>query len=229
VAPRSTHPDLLGVTESWSLRLPDSERHLLEGAALARDIGRPYLEVACLAQLGFASKIRSFATVRRRCKEAIALAARHGWDDQPVIAPALATLADTMIWAGEFDDGERWLDRAKHATQPGSEPGIRLLLHLIAGMLQAARDRHHQALAEFTAAGQVQALMVGEHALTTRVISWTMATRARLGMPREARVSLAALAGEQASRGEIRNAAAVICLAEGDPAGRRRAAAPGGR
>ena len=45
----------LGVTEAWSLRLADSERHLLEGAALARGIGRPYLEVACLAHLGFAS------------------------------------------------------------------------------------------------------------------------------------------------------------------------------
>jgi len=33
----------LGTAEAWSLRLPDSERHLRAGAALARDIGRPYL------------------------------------------------------------------------------------------------------------------------------------------------------------------------------------------
>jgi LuxR family maltose regulon positive regulatory protein len=45
----------LGVTEAWSLRLAASERYLREGAALARDIGRPYLEVACLAHLGFAA------------------------------------------------------------------------------------------------------------------------------------------------------------------------------
>ena len=212
----------LGVTESWSLRLADSERHLLEGAVLAREISRPYLEVACLAQLGFALTILSLAIARQRCKEAIALAARHGWDDQPVIAPALATLAGTMIWMGEFDDGEQWLDRARHATQSGSEPGIRLLLHLIEGMLQAARGRHRQALEEFTAAGQVQALMAGKHALTTRVTSWTMATQARLGMTREARASLAALGGQQASQGEIRNAEAVICLAEGNPDGARR-------
>ena len=48
----------LGIVEAWSLGLPDAERHLQEGAVLARKIGRPYLEVACLAQLGFASKIR---------------------------------------------------------------------------------------------------------------------------------------------------------------------------
>ena len=45
----------LGTAEAWSLGLPDAERHLREGAVLARQIGRPYLEVGCLAQLGFAS------------------------------------------------------------------------------------------------------------------------------------------------------------------------------
>ena len=44
----------LGTAEAWSLGLPDAERHLREGAVLAREIGRPYLEVGCLAQLGFA-------------------------------------------------------------------------------------------------------------------------------------------------------------------------------
>ena len=41
----------LGIVEAWTLALPDAERHLQEGAVLARRIGRPYLEVACLAQL----------------------------------------------------------------------------------------------------------------------------------------------------------------------------------
>src|ERR1700734_1434084 len=61
----------LGVTEAWSLRLADSERHLVEGAALACRIGRPYLQVACLAHLGVASTSRSFAMARQRCEEAI--------------------------------------------------------------------------------------------------------------------------------------------------------------
>ena len=110
----------LGVTEAWSLRLADSERHLLEGAALARGIGRPYLEVACLAHLGFAAVGHSFALARRHCEEAIAQAARHGWDAEPVIAPAQATLAGILIWTGEFDRGEQWLDRARRATQAGA-------------------------------------------------------------------------------------------------------------
>ena len=43
----------LGIVETWSGRFADAERHLSEGAALARTIGRPYLEVACRAHQGF--------------------------------------------------------------------------------------------------------------------------------------------------------------------------------
>ena len=64
--------------------------------------------------------------------------------------------------------------------------------------------------------------MAGEHALTSRVASWTIATQARLGKTGQARATLAALDDRLASTGEIRNAAAVICLAEHDPAGARR-------
>jgi LuxR family transcriptional regulator, maltose regulon positive regulatory protein len=212
----------LGVTEAWSLRLADSERHLAEGAALAGRIGRPYLEVACLAHLGFASTNRSFAMARQRCEEAIMVAARHGWDAEAVTAPALAALANALIWTGEFDLGEHWLRRARRATHADGEPGIRLLVCLTSAMLQAARGHWHGALEEFAAARQMQELMVGEHGLTTRVNAWTIASQARLGMLGQARAALAALDGRRASAGEIRNAAAVILLAEQDPAAARR-------
>ena len=212
----------LGVTEAWSLRLADSERHLREGADLAREIGRPYLEVACLAHLGFAATVHSFALARRHCQDAIALAARHGWDTEPVIAPAHATLAGILIWTGEFDHGEQCLDRARRATPSAGEPGIQLLTHLISAILPAARGQYNEALAELLAAGQVQALMVGQHALTSRVTAWTIATQARLGNVQQARAALAAVDDRLATAGEIRNAAATIHLAEHDPAGARR-------
>jgi LuxR family maltose regulon positive regulatory protein len=212
----------LGVTEAWSLRLADSERHLREGAALACRIGRPYLEVACLAHLGFAAASHSFAVARQRCEEAIAVAGRHGWDAEAVIAPALATLANALTWTGQFDLAGHWLDRARRATQADGEPGIRLLVCLTAAILQAARGHWHRALEEFAAARQMQALMAGEHGLTIRVHAWTIATQARLGMTGQARAALAALHGSQARAGEIRTAAAVILLAEQDPAAARR-------
>ncbi|WP_210583547.1 LuxR C-terminal-related transcriptional regulator [Streptomyces sp. GESEQ-35] len=212
----------LGVTEAWSLRFADSERHLLEGAALAHDIGRPYLEVACLAHLGYASGNRSFAVVRQRCEQALALAARYGWDTEPVIVPAQASFAGTLICTGEFDRGQQWLDRARRGTSSEGEPGIRLLVRMISAMLLAARGRHREALAELTAAEQVQARMVSEHGLWSRVTALTAATQARLGMVDQARSALAALDDRRAAAGEIRNAAAVIRLAEQDPAGARR-------
>jgi LuxR family maltose regulon positive regulatory protein len=215
----------LGAAEAWALGLPDAERHLREGADLAREIGRPYLEVSALAQLGFASifhgaalpKTRSFAMTQVRCREAIALAERHGWGAEPVVAPALMTLAGTMVFLGEFDEGERWLRRTERALQTDTGPDIRLLLHQTAGMLHASRGRHHEALEEFGTAEYLGSQLEGSQALASQVTGWLLAAQARLGMTGEARAALAALDDERASSGEIRNALAVICLTEGDP------------
>jgi LuxR family transcriptional regulator, maltose regulon positive regulatory protein len=207
----------LGTVEA-SLGLADAERHLREGAVLAREIGRPYLEVRCLAQLGFASKIRPFATTRRRCQEAITLAERHGWGAEWFIAPALITLAGTMVWTGEFDEAERWLRRTRRAVRTDTGADIRLLVHLVSGMLLAGRGRHPEALQEFSAAEHLGSQLADSHALASQVTSWMLATQGRLGRPGEARAVLAALGDERAGSGEIRNACAVICLAEGDPA-----------
>ncbi len=217
----------LGTVEAWSLGLPDAERHLREGAALAREIGRPYLEVACLAQLAFAyifhgaamPEGQAFAATQQRCREAIALAERYGWGAEPVIAPALMTLAGTMAFLGEFDEGEQWLQRTERALQTDTGPDIRLLLHQTAGILYAGRGRLQKALEEFGAAKRLASQLEGSQALASQVAGWLLATQARLGLPGEARTGLAALDDERANSGEIRNARAVISLAEGDPAG----------
>ncbi|HEY2508388.1 MAG TPA: LuxR C-terminal-related transcriptional regulator [Streptosporangiaceae bacterium] len=209
----------LGIVEAWVLGNRDSERHLQEGADLARKIRRPYLEVACLAELAFASKIEPFATTRRRCLEAIALAEQHGWGGEPVIAPALVNMAGTFIWTGQFDEGDRWLRRAVRALETDSGPLIRLLLHLGTGQLLSGRRRQREALAEYTAAEQLQTQLEGSHALMRQLTGWRLATQARLGQPSQARASLSALSPELAGYGEIGNARAAICLAERDPAG----------
>ncbi|MGW7420156.1 LuxR C-terminal-related transcriptional regulator [Streptomyces sp. NPDC054813] len=217
----------LGTAEAWSLGLPDAVHHLREGAVLARETGRPYLEVGCLAQLGFAHifhgadmpKTGAFTTTQRQCREAIELAERHGWGTEPVIAPALVTLVGTMAWLGEFDEGERWLRRAERALRTDTGPDIRLLLHQTAAMLHAGRGRRREALEEFGAAEHLASRLEGSQALASQMTGWLLATQARLGLPGEARAALAALDDERAGSGEIRNARAAICLAEGDPAG----------
>jgi LuxR family maltose regulon positive regulatory protein len=154
-----------------------------------------------------------------RCREAIALAERYGWGAEPVIAPALMTLAGTLVWTGEFDKAERWLQRTERALQTDTGPDIRLLLHQTAGILHAGRGRRHEALEELGAAEKLGSQLEGSQALASQMTGWMVATQARLGMAAEARAALAALDDERAGSGEIRNARAVICLTEGDPAG----------
>jgi LuxR family transcriptional regulator, maltose regulon positive regulatory protein len=161
----------------------------------------------------------SFAATQRRCREAIALAERYGWGTEPVSAPALMTLAGTMVWLGEFDECERWLRRTERALQTDTGPDIRLLLHQTAGILHAGRGRHREALQEFGAAEDLRSQLAGSQALASQMTGWLLATQARLGMTGQARAALAALDDERAASGEIRNARAAICLAEGDPAG----------
>jgi LuxR family maltose regulon positive regulatory protein len=124
-----------------------------------------------------------------------------------------------MIWTGEFDEGERWLRRTRQALKTDTGPDITLLLHQTAGLLHAGRRRHHEALEEFGTAEYLGSQLADSQALATRTTRWLPATQARLGMTGEARALVAALDDERASSGEIRNARAVICLAEGDPAG----------
>jgi LuxR family maltose regulon positive regulatory protein len=85
-------------------------------------------------------------------------------------------------------------------------------------MLHAGRGCPREALEEFRAAGRLQPLLASSLALGGQVTGWLLATQARLGLTGEARAGLAALADDKAGAGEIRNARAGICLADGDPA-----------
>jgi LuxR family maltose regulon positive regulatory protein len=210
----------LGIVETWSGRLVDAERHLSEGAALAQTIGRPYLEVACRAYQGFPSKLVSVATARERALQAVALAERYGLDDRPILAPAFGAVGGTAIWMGEFDEGERWLRRAWEVGSAHVDPAAAVLLHLATGMLHAGRGQHRSALEEFVAAAQAQSLLTGVHFLAPRIAGWLVATQARLGMPDEARATLAGFSAEpeRMGMGAIDNARAAICMADGDPA-----------
>ncbi len=207
----------LGIVETWSGRFDDAERHLSEGAALARTIGRPYLELACRAHQGFASKTVSLATARERARQAVALAERYGWEDRPILAPALGAVGGIAVWMGEFEEAERWLRRAWEVAQPHIDPAAAVLLHVSTGMLHAARGQHPFALREFAAGVRAQSLLTGAHALGLPIAAWLAATQARLGMPDEARATLTSCSTDDELVGGIRTARAVICITEGDP------------
>jgi len=219
----------LGIVETWSRRFDDAERHLSEGAVLAQAIGRPYLEVACRAHQGFPSTLVSLASARERGRQAVALAERYGLGDRPILAPALGAVAFWAIWMGEFDEGESAVRRAWEVAEPQIDPAAAVLLHMVTGQLHAARGQHQAALEAFAAGAQAQSRLTGVHAFATPVVGWLAATQARLGMPDEARETLAGFSAESGCVGFIHNARAVIHLAEGDPAAALDAAPPSGR
>jgi LuxR family transcriptional regulator, maltose regulon positive regulatory protein len=216
----------LGIAEAWSSGASDAERHLQEGADLARTVGRPYLEVACLAQLGFATKLSSLAASRKRCEQAIALAEQHGWGNAVILAPALVTLACSLVFTGELDSADYWLNRAGQVLQNDSGPGIRTQLYLVKGMVQAARGRHKEAFEEFRHADDMQSQLVTRHALSGFVVGWMCSSQARAGGLDEVRTYLEALAEPLSDSAEIRNAHGVLALAENRPGDALAAAAP---
>jgi LuxR family maltose regulon positive regulatory protein len=121
-------------------------------------------------------------------------------------------------WIGEFDEGERWLERAWKVAEVQIDPAAQVLLHTVTGMLRAGRGRHSSAMEAFAAAARVESRLTGVHALASLITPWLAATQARLGRTDEARASLAAFSAKPERMGDVHNAQAAIFLAEGDPA-----------
>src|SRR5262245_61793804 len=73
----------LGSAEFWAARLAEGERYLEQGVALARRIGRPYLEFTGLAYTAANEAFRSASLAVDRGRQAVELAEGHGWTDEP--------------------------------------------------------------------------------------------------------------------------------------------------
>jgi LuxR family transcriptional regulator, maltose regulon positive regulatory protein len=133
----------LGTTELWSLRLTDARRHLEEGLGLARRIGRPYLEIGCLAHLGIAAPLSglSASVALAFTEEAVTIAEAHGLATNPIVALAFAIGAGSLAWLGRYDEAEQWLERAGLALRPGGDPGTELALYHAPGLLYTGQGR----------------------------------------------------------------------------------------
>jgi LuxR family transcriptional regulator, maltose regulon positive regulatory protein len=143
----------LGIAELWSSRVDEAEAHLERGIALARRIGRPFLEISGWAHWAVAASFRSPALAVERGLQAVDLARQHGWSGEPVVAIAYPTLAGSLIWQGELEEAERWLMEGEYALRSEIEPATGMLFHLVRGFLEIARGRADVALADLRAAG----------------------------------------------------------------------------
>ncbi|MBV8989273.1 MAG: hypothetical protein JO372_12015 [Solirubrobacterales bacterium] len=216
---RSVALQNLGVAELWSSRVDDARRDLEEGLALARRAGRPWLEIPCLAHLGIAGLLTglSLSAVLERSQEAVSIVDAHGWREDPVIVTALATGAMALLWLGRLDEAEQWLERAGRTLRPGGEPGTELIVDYARALLCLARGSLGEALGALRAATRMEGLLAGEHAFAPVVRARILQTQARLGDLAAARGALEGLGKQEHDLGDMRVAAAVVHLAEGEP------------
>ncbi len=214
----------LGTAELGALLADEAELHLEQGAVLARQIGRPWLEVSALARGGWAVSFRSFGLAAERYRQAIELAVEHGWADEPAVAPAYAGLGAIRVWQMRLAEAEGLLDHADRALRGEVEPAAGIVLHQARGMLELAAGRDGKAMLAFEAAEQVAGLLVEEHPRSTPMRAHLLQTLVRLGETGRVEQAVAGLG--QPGRGEIRNAIAALRLAQGDPRAATRALAP---
>ena len=143
----------LGFAEVWAVQLDGAERHLRDGLALAYRIGRPYIAIGCLAplaQLANMTHREKAGDVAEACgREAIKLAERLGWSDEPIVGSAYTELGGALLGRGRMEESELWLDRAERVLHGRPDPEASVMLPMHYGVLRFAQRRYEAALACF--------------------------------------------------------------------------------
>ena len=216
---RSAAAQNLGVAELWSSRVDSARPHLEQALELARRARRPWLEIPCLGHLGIAGPWTglTWSNGLELSEEAVRIADAHGWSEDPVILTALATGAIALLWLGQFDEVERWLERAERTLHPDGEPASELIARHARGLQRFAQGRFDEALAAFHAAERMHELLADRHPFALVTKARLLQTQARMGRVAAARAALAAISEEDGDNSHLRMAAAVIHLAERNP------------
>jgi LuxR family transcriptional regulator, maltose regulon positive regulatory protein len=207
----------LGTAELWSLQVGDAERHLERGAALARRIGRPWLEVRALAHGAWAASLGSSVLAAERSLQAIELARKHGWTEERVVAVAYATLGGLRVWQVRLEEAEALLKRAGRALRAEVEPAAGVVFHQARGMLEVARGRDADALAAFGAAEKLAGRLVAGHPRATPMRAHMLLALTRMEKTEGVESAFAEMEDEQRDSGAMRTAQAALRLARGDP------------
>ncbi len=207
----------LGIGELWSNRVEEAERHLEQGAALARQIKRPFLEINALGHWALITRLRSFAVAMERSLQAIELARRHGWSDERIVFAACVTLGNTLVWQGRLQEGERWLDHVERVIRAEAEPTARMMVHIARGSLESARGRDGDALAAFRAAERQAESVVTPHTLATQARVFILRTLLRMGEIEAVEQALAHMDERERGLGDTRTVIAELQVASGDP------------
>jgi LuxR family maltose regulon positive regulatory protein len=227
-APNATRPGLgedlralalitLGSADYWAARFEEGQRHLERGIALARRIRRPYLEFTGLASQAAIDFLRSFTRAVERGRQAVELAERHGWTDDPAAGFASLIVGGVLIWQGRLEEGEPWNQRAERTLRTEADPAEGLAIHFRRGQLALARGRDAEALAAFQAADRLAGRLAQPNRMVLSNRSLLVQSLVRLGETERAEQSLAELSDHDRDNGAIRCGLAVLRLAQQNP------------
>jgi LuxR family maltose regulon positive regulatory protein len=223
----------LGTAEIWGARVDDGERHVEQGVALARRIDRPYLEILGLLRFaGFAVPrfagfaVPSLTLVAERCMNAIELARRHGWSEQPILGIAYTLFGGALVGQGRLEEAEPWLERAQRTLRAEVEPIAGVILRAARGLLDLLRGRDAEALRAFRAVKQLSNLGLPPRVVALRWEALLLQTRVRLGEVEAVESALAELDEQDREAGEMRIALGVLRLAQDDAQAATAALAP---
>jgi LuxR family transcriptional regulator, maltose regulon positive regulatory protein len=217
---------VLGDIEIWAGRLDRAEPHLEQVVAVARRIGRPYLEFIALAHLAAGVVTRSLPRAGELSRQAIALAERHGWTDEPAAGVAYMALGSVLAWQGRLDEAESWLQRAERTVRAEADPAVALAVRYVRAQLELGRGRVADALAAFRAAERLAGQLAAPSMLATPMVALLALALVRLGETERAGRILASLGEHDRDHGEIGVAAAMLWLAQDDPRAATAALAP---
>jgi LuxR family maltose regulon positive regulatory protein len=218
----------LGSTEVWAASgSSDAHGYLEQGVALARRVGRPYLEVTGLAyQAAMELSSVPHARVAERASQAFELAERHGWTDEPAAGLACAIAGTVLAWQGRPADAEPWVMRAERALRAEAEPAAGTRVYHARGLLELARGRDFEAVAAFTSGVQLARHLSMPHYFVPRSQALLLHALVRLGHTDRAEQILAGLDARVRDRGDIRVADATLRLAQAGPRAAAAALAP---
>ena len=169
---------------------------------------------------------RAFPLGAQRSLQAIELAKRHGWADEPVAGVAYLALGVAMVTQGRLEEAERALSHAERIVRAEVDPAAGMRLRYGRGMLEFISGRHAAALSAFRTAERLATSLVTPHTLAPRLRSHLLQTLVRIGETRRVEQALADMDTPERERAEIRIAEASLRLALDDPTAANAVLAP---
>src|SRR5262249_3342615 len=204
----------LGSAEDWAARVGDAERYLEQGVALARRIGRPYLEFTGLVYEAMIEFYGSASLAVEHGRQAAELAEQHGWTDEPGAGFASVIVGAVLVWQARLEEAEPWIQRAERTVRAEAEPAVGLAIHHVRGWFELVRGRDADALAAFQAADRLAGRLARPNLMVLPNRALLLQTLVRLGETQRAEQALAALADQDRDAGVMLISLATLRLAQ---------------